>query len=174
MAIETSIKPKKVIKRVAVVLITALAAAGVYAASSASSDWDSNVEEVLGKPVTSAGGVLTYVIPRSDLDVTVDGMAVPTAAGVESRVSFYACSCGKTRVVGELCCTEDECNDAMDALRGGAVTEIAGVTPMFVRGKPHLSIINFQGEGEAGRLAEVVQSALKWVRLAHASTRPAG
>ncbi len=61
--------------------------------------------------------VLLVTVPRDDLYVAIDGMDVPTAAGVESSFSFWHCSCGKTSVIGHFCVADYESNDVIDALR---------------------------------------------------------
>ncbi len=141
-------------------------------------DWRP-LDQVIG----SAGGlkddVYTFTVPRADLDVAVDGMAVPAAAGIASQFHFFRCTCGKSRVVGQFCCADYESNDVVDALRVGALIEVASVSPMFVGDKPRVVVVRFQGEGEPSALAKLLRNAMDWTgdaRLAtqqQATTQPA-
>src|SRR5688572_11109173 len=93
-------------------------------------------------------GVYRVVIPRDDLYVSIEGMDVPTAAGVESDFRFYHCPCGKTNIVGQFCLADYETNDVVDELREGQI-EVTSVGAMLLHEKPRLVIVRFQAEGEA-------------------------
>ena len=133
-------------------------------------DW-----HALDKTVGTAGvlhdGVYTFTLPRADLDVAVDGMAVPAAAGVCSQFHFFHCSCGKTRVVGQFCCADYEANDVVDAIRPGGLIAIAGLGPMFTSDKPRLTVVRFQGEGDGSALAKLLHDGLGWMGDARLATQ---
>jgi len=114
----------------------------------------------------------TYTLPRKDLNVAVDGMDVPAAAGVSSQFYFFKCSCGKMRVVGQFCCADYETNDVIDAIRPGAMLEVANVGAMFNSDKPRVTIVRFQGEGDAEAMAKLLKSALRWMGEARTATQP--
>src|SRR5258708_3463933 len=67
-------------------------------------DWKKDVADVLGKSgvLNAKEQVYTVTIPRDDIDLKIDGMSVPTAAGIASTFHFYLCSSGKTSVLGEF------------------------------------------------------------------------
>jgi hypothetical protein len=117
-------------------------------------------------------GVDTFTLPRSDLFVAVDSMEVPTAAGIASEFHFFQCSCGKMRVVGQFCCADYETNDVIDAIRVGAIMQVANVGPMFVSDKPRIMIVRFQGEGDAIALAKLLKSGLSWTGEARTAPVP--
>lgn len=106
--------------------------------------------------------VLSITVPRDDLFVAIDGMDVPTAAGVESKFNFWHCSCGKTSVIGQFCVADYESNDVIDALRAGHM-EIASIGPMVLHSRVSPLILRFQGEGKAGDLAKTLKEALSWM-----------
>src|SRR5437764_7687054 len=94
-------------------------------------DWG-RLDHVIGVHGDLKDDVYTFTLPRSDLNVMIDGMDVPPAAGVASVLHFFRCPCGKIRVVGQFACAEWESNDVIDAIRNGAAIQVASVSPMFV------------------------------------------
>ena len=134
-------------------------------------DWKA-LDSVVGVKGDLKDDVYSFMLPRKDIQLTVDGMDVPAAAGVQSEFRFFRCSCGKMRVVGQFCCTDYEANDVVDALRVGAVFDIAGVGPMFITDKPKISVVRFQGEGDPAALAKQLKSALGWMGEARSATQP--
>jgi hypothetical protein len=99
-------------------------------------------------------------------------MDVPAAAGISSQFYFFKCSCGKMRVVGQFCCCDYEANDVIDAIRPGALLEVSNVGPMFLSDKPRLTVVRFQGEGDAATMARLLKSALGWMGEARSATQP--
>jgi hypothetical protein len=127
---------------------------------------------VIGSAGVLRDDVYTFSVPRNDLDVAVDGMEVPAAAGIASDFRFFRCSCGKIRVVGQVCCADYEVNDVVDAIRAGALIQVASVGPMFLDDKPRVMIVRFQGEGDASALAKLLRTALDWTGDARLTGRP--
>ncbi len=113
------------------------------------------------RPGTLHDGIYTVVIPRDDLDVTVEGMVVPTAAGIESRFNFYHCSCGKTSVLGEFVVTDYEADDVIGTLLDKQFT-VASLAPFLLHERPRLLSIHFHGEGKSGDIAAVLKQALSY------------
>ena len=134
-------------------------------------DWRP-LDKVIGSAGVLKDDVYTFTVPRNDLDVAVDGMEVPAGAGIASDFRFFRCSCGKIRVVGQFCCADYEVNDVIDAVRAGALIQVASVGPMFLDDKPRVMIVRFQGEGDASALAKLLRTALDWTGDARLTTRP--
>ena len=134
-------------------------------------DWKL-LDPMIGSASTLKDDVCTFTIPRKDLDVTIDQMEVPTAAGIASEFRFFKCSCGKIRVVGQFCCVDYETNDVIDAIRPGAMITVSSVSPMFSNDRPRIMLIRFQGEGDASALAALLKSGLSWMGEARSATRP--
>jgi hypothetical protein len=154
-----------------------LAAVGTVAADDAptATDWHA-LDKLVGTTGVLKDDVYTFTVPRTDLDVAVDGMAVPAAAGIASELRFFRCSCGKTRVVGQLCVADYELNDVLDAVHAGGLIQVASVGPMFLADKPRVMMIRFQGEGEATALARLLKAGLDWTgdaRLTAQAASPA-
>lgn len=109
-----------------------------------------------------AKNILSINLPRSDLEVGhIELGEIPVDAGLSSSIHFFSCPCGKMNVIGQLCVVDYEQNDIMDELRAGHI-KIASVSPMFIGARPQIMIIRFQGEGEAGMLAQALKKALSW------------
>ena len=139
-------------------------------------DWHP-IDRLIGSPPgVLKDDVYTVTVPRADLDVSVDGMSVPTAAGIASTFHFFRCSCGKARIVGQFCCTDDEANDVIDAIRVGAIVQVSSVGPMFVNDRPRVMLVRIQGEGDPDGLAKLIRAGLDWMgdarRTSAASTQP--
>jgi hypothetical protein len=125
-------------------------------------DWRP-LDGIIGSTGALREDVDTFTLPRTDLNVSVDSMEVPAAAGIASEFHFFHCSCGKMRVIGQFCCADYESNDVIDAIRVGAIMQVANVGPMFVSDKPRIMIVRFQGEGDAFTLAKLIKSGLSWM-----------
>ena len=106
--------------------------------------------------------VYTITVPRDDLDVTIEGSAIPTAAGIESVFHFYGCPCGRISVAGQFVTADYETDDVVDALRQNAAMRVASISPMFLFDKPRLLLVRFQGDGDAVALAKVIREAMRW------------
>ena len=116
--------------------------------------------------------VYKVTVPRDDLDVSIEGMAVPTSAGVESVFWFYRCPCGKMNVAGQFVVADYETNDVIDELRRNAVLMVAGLSPFLQYEKPRLQLIRFQGEGDAVAMAKAIREALRWTGKERLAPQP--
>ena len=121
-----------------------------------------SIRAALGKPGEMRDGVLSFVFPRDDLEVTIQGNDTPVGAGIASDFRFYRCPCGMINVVGQFVVADYEANDVLDVLREGHV-EIASVGAFLLHERPRLMLIRFQGENKrGGKLAAALRSALSW------------
>ena len=131
-------------------------------------DWKAQIGDVIAPPagliatLNIPDQVYTITVPRGDLDVKIDGMPIPTAAGLASTFHFYRCTCGKMSVLGEFIVLDYEANDVIDALRVGAAIRITALSPLAIGDRPHLLSVRFHGEGEAVALAKLVKEAMRW------------
>ena len=119
--------------------------------AAADPDWQT-VARVIGRDGAARGDVYVVTIPRADLDVSVEGMSVPTEAGIESEFRFFRCTCGKMRVFGQFVVADYEANDVVDALARGISSSALSVRSCFtiVRGccrsasRPRTRPLNWQ------------------------------
>jgi len=109
-----------------------------------------------------AKNILAINLPRTDLEVGhIDLGEIPTEAGLSSSIYFFPCPCGKMNAIGQLCVVDYEMNDVIDELRAARI-KIASTAPMFIGARPQIMLIRFQGEGDAGKLAQAIKKALSW------------
>src|SRR4051812_38941985 len=122
------------------------------------------ITRTLGVAGSADGEVFVVRIPRTDLSLNFENGQVPIAAGIESVFYFFPCPCGKTNVIGQLCAVDYEANDVVDALRAApALIRVTSIGPMLIGEKPRLTLIRFQGEGDADALAKSLKEALRWI-----------
>src|SRR6478672_1654186 len=95
--------------------IAAFVAAVSLHAQEMPSDYQS-VLKSLGKQGDYKAKVLKVNIPRSDLKVTVDGVATPTSFGFGGWLAMTKGSGGNEVMMGDLVLLEDEVNPVMSAL----------------------------------------------------------
>jgi len=120
------------------------------------------IADAMGKPGELKDGVYTYVYPRGDLELTIQGNDVPAAAGIYSLFHFYRCPCGRINVIGQFVLADYETNDVIDELRNGHL-EVTSVGPLLLHERPRLMLIRFFGEMKrADELARAVRAALDW------------
>lgn len=142
------------------------AAAGLPAAAPAATQgsdpaWAA-IAKVMERPGELKDSVYVITVPRDDLDVTIDHMGIPTAAGLESVFYFYRCPCGKMNAVGQFVACDYEANDIVDALRKDAIMKVPAIAPLLMYENPRLLLVRFQGEGDAVAMAGVIREALRW------------
>jgi hypothetical protein len=135
-------------------LVLMLSGAPAYA----DPNWDA-VGQALGKPGTELrGGVYRVALPRSDLKVTLDGVAIKPALALGSWLAFQAM--GKdAMVMGDLVLTQDEVNPVMKRLLEGGI-EITALHNHLLRAEPATMYMHVYGHGDPVKLAEVLHAAL--------------
>src|SRR3954462_2054868 len=82
-------------------------------------DWP-KVDAAFGKSATVAGEVHRYGFPRSDLQVTVDGVAIRPALALGGWAAFMPMR-GEAMVMGDLVLLETEINPVMAKLLEGGI-----------------------------------------------------
>jgi len=145
---------------------TAKPAAPAVAAGDKAPDVDWNrVGAILEVPAASPGaGVVRFVLPRYRLDVrAIDGRAIGAGMGISCWASFFACPCGLTKVMGDICVTRAELQAVIDALRKGGV-QVTAIHNHYLGTEPAIAFVHLEGEGNALALASTVRSA--WNALA--------
>jgi Domain of Unknown Function (DUF1259) len=86
-------------EKLAVLTLVAALSGLTTIAKSADIDWK-NVDAALGKTAVVAGEVHRYGLPRSDLQVTLDGVAIKPALALGGWVAFAPMH-GETMVMGD-------------------------------------------------------------------------
>src|SRR4051812_9916374 len=126
-------------------------------ATAAEIDWKS-VDAALGKTASVTGEVHRYGLPRSDLHVTLDGVAIKPALALGGWVAF-APAHGEAMVMGDLVLLETEINPVMTKLLEGGL-EITAVHNHVLRASPATFYMHVGGHGDPAKMASVIRSAL--------------
>src|SRR3954470_20461189 len=139
------------------IILTLVAAALPTIAKAAEIDWK-NVDATLGKTASLTGEVHRYGLPRSDLHVTLDGVAIKPALALGSWVAF-APAHGEAMVMGDLVLLETEINPVMTKLIEGGL-EITAIHNHVLRASPATFYMHVGGHGDPEKMAAVIRSAL--------------
>jgi hypothetical protein len=127
------------------------------AANAQEIDWK-KVDTALGKTAAVSGEVHRYGFPRSDLQVTVDGVAIKPALALGGWAAFTPMR-GGAMVMGDLVLLETEINPVMAKLIEGGI-EITAVHNHLLRANPETFYMHIGGHGDPVKMAEVIRSAL--------------
>ncbi len=141
-------------------LVTPLVAAVVLATPTfaAEPDW-TQVAQALGKSgAVQTGGVYRVGFPRTDLQVSLDGVALRPGFALGGWVAFQPMGT-ETMVMGDLVLTQDEVNPVMRKLEEGGI-EITAVHNHLLRAEPMTLYMHVQGHGDPVKLAGAIHSGL--------------
>lgn len=135
-----------------------LAAAVCTAAPAAGIDW-TKVDQALGKKGADLpGGVHKYGLPRSDLAVTVDGVAIKPALALGSWIAFQPAGTG-AMFMGDLVLLDTEISPVMLRLVEGGI-EITAIHNHLLRTSVPVLYMHVGGHGDPVKLAETLHAAL--------------
>jgi hypothetical protein len=139
-------------------LMMLLAAAAMPSLSQAADiDW-SKVDAAIGKSAVVSGDVHRYGLPRSDLKVTLDGVAIKPALALGGWVAFAPMG-GEAMVMGDLVLLETEITPVMTKLLDGGL-DITAVHNHILRASPATFYMHVGGHGDPAKMAAVIRSAL--------------
>jgi hypothetical protein len=142
-------------RRIVTFLLGIVFAGGVGAADI---DW-SKVDQALGKPgISLPGGVHKYGLPRSDLKITVDGVALKPALALGSWIAFIPVGSG-AMFMGDLVLTETEVSPVMKRLTDEGI-EITAVHNHLLRTSPAVFYMHVGGQGDPVKLAQTLHAGL--------------
>jgi hypothetical protein len=138
-------------------LVSILAALPNTAARSQEIDWQ-KVDETFGRKAVVSGDVHRYGFPRSDLSVTLDGVAIKPALALGGWVAFKPAH-GGAMAMGDLVLLEMEVNPVMLKLIEGGL-EITAVHNHVLRATPATFYMHVGGHGDPVKMAAVIRDAL--------------
>jgi hypothetical protein len=138
-------------------LSLALALALTTQAQAADIDW-AKVDAALGKTASVQGDVHRYGIPRSDLQVTLDGVAIKPALALGGWVVLEPAQDG-AMLMGDIVLTESEVNPVMSKLLQSGI-EITALHNHLMHATPATFYMHVRGHGDAVKLATSIRDAL--------------
>src|SRR5262245_12360507 len=117
------------------------------------------VLSTLGKQGDFKDNVLKVNIPRSDLKVTVAGVATPTPFGFGGWVAMTKGTGGHDVLMGDLVLLQDEVNPVMTALLDNGL-EVTALHNHFFWDEPRIFYMHVHGHGAPADLARQLKTAL--------------
>lgn len=119
-------------------------------------------------------GYCKVSLPRSDLDVRVDGIPVPASLGIGSWFAFRETEDGGAAVIaGDMALTQEQVNSAIAALRERGI-EVVALHNHMLFDEPRVVFFHFQARGAPGELARGLAAGLEAAGLAGPRTGRAG
>jgi hypothetical protein len=121
-------------------------------------DWD-KIDTTFGrKPAGVAGEVHRYGFPRTDLQVTLDGVTIRPAFALGGWIAFQPMR-DTAMVMGDLVLLQSEVNPVMAKLLEGGL-EVTAVHNHLLRAEPLTFYMHVGGHGDPVKMAETIRSAL--------------
>ncbi|MGK9167698.1 DUF1259 domain-containing protein [Inquilinus limosus] len=144
--------------RIIPLIAGAALAAGVVAPAHAEIDW-TKVDQAIGRPgAAQPDGVHRYGLPRTDLHVTLDGVAIKPALALGSWLAFQPMG-DEAMVMGDLVLTQDEVGPVTKSLAEGGI-EVTALHNHLLRAEPATLYLHVDGHGDPVKLAVALHAAL--------------
>jgi hypothetical protein len=143
-------------RAIQVLAVCAVAAIGT-AAHAQEIDWK-KVDEALGRSAAVSGDVHRYGFPRTDLEVTLDGVKIRPALALGGWAAFKPAH-GGAMVMGDLVLLETEINPVLTKLIANGL-EITAIHNHVLRGNPATFYMHIGGHGDPVKLATALRTAL--------------
>ena len=127
-------------------------------AKAAQTDW-SIVDTILTRTGAVSGDVHRYGLPRSDLNVSLDGVAIKPGFALGGWVAFEPMG-DKAMMMGDLVLTESEINPVMSKLLAEGL-QVTALHNHLLRANPPTFYMHVAGTGDPAQLARLVRAALE-------------
>ena len=120
-------------------------------------DWK-QVEDAMGRPGQVTADVIRFGMPRKDLHVTLNGVAIKPGLALGAWTAFKRVESG-AMVMGDLVLTEDEVDPVMRKLRESGI-EVAAVHNHLIGESPRVMYMHLDSHGDAVKMAQTIRDAL--------------
>jgi hypothetical protein len=134
-------------------------------------DWQ-KVDDAFGRKPAVSDDVHRYGFPRTDLNVTLDGVTIKPALALGGWVAFKPAH-GGAMVMGDLVLLETEINPVMLKLIEGGL-DITAVHNHLLRASPATFYMHVGGHGDPAKMAAVIRDALGASKTPLAASAAAG
>jgi len=138
-----------------VILATALVVGGGAAAQEI--DWK-KIDDTLGRSAAVTADVHRYGFPRTDLNVTLDGVTIKPALALGGWTAFKPVH-GGVMMMGDLVLLESEITPVMTAAIENGL-EITAIHNHVLRASPATFYMHVSGHGDPVKLANALHTAL--------------
>jgi Domain of Unknown Function (DUF1259) len=143
-------------------IIKLLAACGVVLTTAASAhaqaiDW-AKIDGIFGRTGAVGGAVHRWGFPRSDLQVTLDGITIRPTLALGGWVAFQPMG-NMVMAMGDLVLLQSEVNPVMAKLIEGGV-EVTAVHNHLLRAEPLTFYMHVGGHGDPVKMAQTIHDAL--------------
>jgi Domain of Unknown Function (DUF1259) len=116
------------------------------------------IDQALGRSGQKTGDVYKLSFPRTDLHVSVRGLAIKPGLALGSWAAFLGTD-DNAMVMGDLVLVEEEVNPVMAKLRSAGF-EITAVHNHLMEETPKVLYMHYMGHGPAAQLASSLRAAL--------------
>lgn len=116
------------------------------------------LDQVFARSGQKLGDVYKFGFPRTDLHMTLRGVAIKPGLALGSWAAFTG-SADNATVMGDLVLLQDEVGSVMSKLRDKGI-EITAVHNHLLDETPHVMYMHYMGHGKAEELAESLKAAL--------------
>jgi hypothetical protein len=116
------------------------------------------IDQALGRSGQKIGDVYKLGFPRTDLHVSVHGLAIKPGLALGSWAAFTGTD-DDAMVMGDLVLLEDEVNPVIQKLRSAGF-EISAIHNHLIDETPHVMYVHYMGHGAASQLATSLHAAL--------------
>jgi hypothetical protein len=119
--------------------------------------WE-QVDDIFSRKAVVAGDVHRYGFPRTDLSVTLDGVAIKPALALGGWVAFKPMR-GGAMAMGDLVLLESEVNPVMAKMIANGL-EVTAIHNHLLRANPETFYMHIAGHGDPVALAKSIREAL--------------
>ena len=116
------------------------------------------IDQALGRSGQKIADVYKVGFPRTDLHVSVHGLALKPGLALGSWAAFTGTD-SDAMVMGDLVLLEDEVNPVMEKLRSAGF-EISAVHNHLIDETPRVMYMHYMGHGEVSQIAGSLRAAL--------------
>ncbi len=129
----------------------------VTAAESQGIDW-AKIDGIFGRTGPVSGAVHRWGFPRSDLQVTLDGVTIRPTLALGGWIAFQPMG-NMAMAMGDLVVLQTEVNPVMAKLIEGGL-EVTAVHNHLLRAEPLTFYMHVGGHGDPVKMAETIRDAL--------------
>jgi hypothetical protein len=144
-------------RAVGLLMICGVALTFATAATAQEIDWK-KVDEAFGRSPAVGGDVHRYNFPRTDLNVTLDGVTIKPALALGGWVAFKPMH-GEVMAMGDLVLLDTEISPVMAKLLESGV-EVTAVHNHLLRANPPTYYMHVGGHGDPVKMATAIHTAL--------------